>query len=1251
MVGRDFAIDDVMITKYEAPTSAPTNSPELVDANMNTEYVTIPQPPAASLTVNTARIGCPHSSGSLVNWTSLYPNLSHGQDLVLQANTNILVSQSIPTKLGKVTIPATSAVIFGENINGITMDVDGMDVKGSLIAGSESCRYLTKLTITLHGSRPSNNTNPTDPATKGISVTGTLSLHGKRFYRTWTRLAKRAVPGEPFLYLQDEVNWEPGQEIVLVTTAMRDTRDWHENEVYVIASIETINLPAPEVKAVVYLETAIANVHIARQEYQAEVGLLTRTIKIQGAELDSKPTDTTPSSCQVVDHNNYAKTIFGYNQVSCPNTYLTGYGGHVIMHGGGKGFVEGVELYRMGQTNFLGRYPMHFHVLGDSCVGCYFRDSSIHESYYRCISIHGTNNLLVSENVGYDITGYCYYLEDGVEENNTLSYNLAAHIHFIGNPAIGGPQQINVVKQSGNLILPADVTASGFYITNVRNVIRGNVASGGWAGFAFPALNTPLGPHRNLTNYSPRKLVALEIDGNTAHSTAYFWGSAAAFYFGGALYYDSIGNLEYNAGRPFTDSQNRYPCIMNPETGDCDDSQNLITNSKVYQVPNVGIGSWSGKMDVVRYECHDIGLALEALESGFWIDQMKVTCRTGEKLKLPIQRAYEVRGNGFVWYDTGQDHIITDSTFKNCGYRSSQYAQYESSPTRGCDGNPNSGCHSYSSVFGFLTHSDQFNPEIMQATKSIQMYEVGRRFRYSNTNIESVSGRTQNWLDTDGTASGLNEPTLMGSGLQSAGSWWRVDNDVVNDVQGPLAFIQKNNGPARGLAHIRVTWDDTLHATVGTGDCVNGRDPGVAPFCLPHGYIRHVGPKFAADDGLPVTAQPEIVGLAGGYGWVLTLDEGAPKQVKITEIEVDVDTPLLLSIQYPIGVSVTIKAHAVHWCYEACNNSCEETFTEVGTIDEVRNSIGNVYHHDALTGVVTLRVIMFPELSTGFPYWKLFDFNDILPIYDGGYALKRFERKGIRLPKAGYSESHISIVANCTAGGTNNAYCVEAVTGSTASLHDVCSTPLFHQMSYDRCCSTTDASNCEYPYSMTPPPTLAPTPAPTRDQTEVLENGGFDGFVYCPWDVSWGVQGLVETSNVLNGTSAVKITGRTASWQGIGQQVFGRLKLDVGYQFKGAIYIQNNITNNPAQVKIQAKYDRSTGSCSQEYSYHTVFASSNLPGSSWFAMSSQFTLSSASLVSGCTLTGLRFYVESWNALYNFVLDEFSVKSVASNIFG
>mmetsp|Transcript_22804 Transcript_22804/g.36994 ORF Transcript_22804/g.36994 Transcript_22804/m.36994 type:complete len:199 (-) Transcript_22804:1544-2140(-) len=198
-------------------------------------------------------------------------------------------------------------------------------------------------------------------------------------------------------------------------------------------------------------------------------------------------------------------------------------------------------------------------------------------------------------------------------------------------------------------------------------------------------------------------------------------------------------------------------------------------------------------MDVVNYEAHDVGLGLEALVSGFWIDQMTVACRTTELLKLPVQRAYDIRGNGFVWYDTGQDHIITDSTFRNCGYRSDQYNQYNTDPARGCYSSGEYGCHPDSSTFGFLTHSDQFNPEIMQATKSIVLDNVGRVFRYSRVDIETVSGRTQNWLDVDGTVSGLNEPTLIGSGLPSAGMWWAVGK--LSQTK-KTSFVCQRQGPA-----------------------------------------------------------------------------------------------------------------------------------------------------------------------------------------------------------------------------------------------------------------------------------------------------------------------------------------------------------------------------------------------------------------------------------------------------------------------
>jgi hypothetical protein len=128
--------------------------------------------------------------------------------------------------------------------------------------------------------------------------------------------------------------------------------------------------------------------------------------------FDLEPTDPDPKNCKSPDKQ------YGDDAAPCGYKEITRFGGHVIIVLGvtRKGYIEGVEFYRMGQTYVIGQYPMHFHLLGENCANCYLRDLTFHHSFYRCMSVHGTNAVKVLENVAYDITGYCYYLEDGVEE-------------------------------------------------------------------------------------------------------------------------------------------------------------------------------------------------------------------------------------------------------------------------------------------------------------------------------------------------------------------------------------------------------------------------------------------------------------------------------------------------------------------------------------------------------------------------------------------------------------------------------------------------------------------------------------------------------------------------------------------------------------------------------------------------------------------------------------------------------------------
>ena len=155
-------------------------------------------------------------------------------------------------------------------------------------------------------------------------------------------------------------------------------------------------------------------------------------------------------------------------------------------------FVDGVEFNRMGQHLTLARYPIHWHLVGDA-KGQYVRNSAIHDTFNRCVTVHGTNNLQVENNVTYNTVGHCFFLEDGIETGNQFVRNLAiqtkchptlpcvpTNLAAAGESAnFDNRQAVRVSGQaSKDVLLPSDNTASTFWITNPDNVYRDNVAAG-----------------------------------------------------------------------------------------------------------------------------------------------------------------------------------------------------------------------------------------------------------------------------------------------------------------------------------------------------------------------------------------------------------------------------------------------------------------------------------------------------------------------------------------------------------------------------------------------------------------------------------------------------------------------------------------------------------------------------------------------------------------------------------------------------
>src|SRR5690242_6180585 len=204
---------------------------------------------------------------------------------------------------------------------------------------------------------------------------------------------------------------------------------------------------------------------------------------------------------------------------------------------GSKMFVEGVEFNRMGQNMTLARYPIHWHLVGDAGKGQYIKNASLHDTYNRCVTVHGTNFLRVENNVTYNTVGHCFFLEDGIEHGNEFIKNLAIQTKchttldcVPTNLAANGERDSKYANRQayremsfhGNTLLPSDNTVASYWITNPDNRFIDNVAAGSDEnGFWLSLPEHPQGKFAG-TDVSktiwPRRTPLRAFRGNVAHS-------------------------------------------------------------------------------------------------------------------------------------------------------------------------------------------------------------------------------------------------------------------------------------------------------------------------------------------------------------------------------------------------------------------------------------------------------------------------------------------------------------------------------------------------------------------------------------------------------------------------------------------------------------------------------------------------------------------------------------------------------------
>ena len=409
--------------------------------------------------------------------------IGQGMDVVLDVNTPPLAR--FDDRNGKLS--------FADNKD-LELTTEWIMLHGELEIGTEKAPHTRKATITFTNNVKDEDISgvggTTNRVDRGIMLMGgTLNLHGTT-PTPGPSCPARLPQAATSIQVLNAAGWRVGDEIVLASTDY-DPRQAERRTIAAISG-NTITLD----KKLDYMHFGKITFDV---DERGEVGLLTRNIKLQ-ASAD-------------------AEQSF--------------YGGHVMAMVGSKMFVEGVEFNRMGQNMTLARYPIHWHLIGDA-KGQYIKNASLHDTYNRCVTVHGTNFLRVENNVTYNTVGHCFFLEDGIEHGNEFIKNLAIQTKchtsldcVPTNLAANGERDSNRQNYrersfNGKTLLPSDNTVAAYWITNPDNSFIDNVAAGSDEnGFWLSLPEHPQGAFKDSEvskTIWPKRTPLRAFKGNVAHS-------------------------------------------------------------------------------------------------------------------------------------------------------------------------------------------------------------------------------------------------------------------------------------------------------------------------------------------------------------------------------------------------------------------------------------------------------------------------------------------------------------------------------------------------------------------------------------------------------------------------------------------------------------------------------------------------------------------------------------------------------------
>jgi hypothetical protein len=659
------------------------------------------------------------------NWSdpNTWPNRKvpvAGDKVIISRDKDVILDVS-PPALGGLSIDGK---LTFSNAADLELTTEWIMLHGELAIGSEASPHTRKATITF-----TDNVKGEDVMAgmgdRGIMISGgTLNLHGDRTH-TWTKLSKTAEAGSTSIEVLDASGWRVGDEIVLASTDY-DPRQAERRTISAIRG-NTITLNQP-----------LQFMHFGKITFdvdeRGEVGLLTRNIKIQASE-------------------------------DAAQSYL---GGHIMAMPSSKMYVSGIELNRMGQHLTKARYPIHWHLVGEG-KGQYIKNAAIHDTFNRCVTVHGTHNLRVENNVTYNTVGHCFFVEDGIETGNEFVRNLGiqtkchpvkpcvpTNLAASGEPRTGTGQS---GQQSPDVLLPSDNTVSTFWITNPDNSYRDNVAAGSDAnGFWMSLPEHPNGQFEG-TEISktvwPRRTPFREFKGNVAHSN-----------YDGFMFDRNIA-----ANNTFGVTGSSHTGLENPADPNSKALVSVFEDLTAYRNRNGGI--WGrGELHLfrnVKFADNAIGFthASGAFGRYAYTSQVVDSLFVGEtenignpstdaekaygrSLPKPALPDFPIRG--YEYYD--YRHDVVNTTFRN----------YEDNATRKTGAISNL----LFSSFGVSTNNAFERVKFVDA-KPVYFPPMANNAKWASDNGGSVSYKTAAYLDRDGSlGAGPNSYVLIHDGVNDS---------------------------------------------------------------------------------------------------------------------------------------------------------------------------------------------------------------------------------------------------------------------------------------------------------------------------------------------------------------------------------------------------------------------------------------------------------------------------------------------------